>query len=264
MTPELGIHFHVGPARITDGILNDRSIASIVKKANPSSYLVTNKEFKNSLRSSINAVSELDFRQSLHDPKTIGLLQRFENFQEIIFSQQAILGHPKSILNDSKILPGAEEKIGKITSIFAEHELTFHFTIANQYNYFRTLLDELGALELKKKISFQIPSWYEFFCRLLPHCDGANIVIWDFTLPNTLALPFVQSVLGLAPDQIPKDLQTKILENSCEHLKVSSIADRAVPIFTEEEGKLLSEMYRNDIINISNHPELTLIRPTKV
>lgn len=262
MTHEIGVHFHVGPARIANGVLNDRRIVSLMKGAYPSTYLVTNKEFKDTLRSGINAARDLDFRRSLHEPKTIGLLQKIEDFQKVIFSQHAVLGHPQSILKNGRILPGAEEKIGRISSVFSTHELTFHFNIANQMNYLRNFTDELGVQEIRRNIEFRIPSWYEFFCRLLPHCDGANIVIWDFTLPNTLTLPFIENILGLTPDQISNDLQAKILDISCEQLKVSSIANRAVPIFSDGDAKRLRDMYRDDIISISNHPELTLISPS--
>ena len=247
------VNFHIGAPRIAADLIKDIARLKAIRTASHLKILGLN-EFKTHLRSIVNASeSGLDLL-GVRNPNSEGFWTELENTQVVAASEHAMLGHPDKTFSDSQILPRSEQRVERLSSLLGTMGLDLHLTIANQQEY----LARLPAETVMKINTFsRVPSWYELASRIQDVCPDRRLIVWDFTEPEKVGLPFVLALLDLEDSSV--DHLKEPIRESLEHSRIMSRVFRN-NVGDENLNTLLNEQFQQDLDAIDAMDNTVLVR----
>lgn len=124
-------------------------------------------------------------------------------------SQHAVLGKAEDCFLKNKVLPYTEQRIKRVSQIFATVPVTYHLTIQCQIDYISAAMQRTPPHGVWAEPRI-IPSWAELVSRIRAADPRSQIVVWDFERPDKMALAFLTTLLDV--------YESTLIEAIYEHL----------------------------------------------
>lgn len=254
------INFHIGAPRVAMGILQSVARLKQVKSA-PYLELMKPEEYRTHFRHAINAsgdVCDLMAQEAVgEDPFWV----RINGCQLLSASQPGMMTDPKRAFKNGQIMPQAERRIKRLSRVFEDARLDLHLTIVNQVDYIRLLQKDVDPGKIVDEFDDRAPSWYELAARIKAACPERRLLVWDFTDPARMALPFAMEMIGF--DEGSTDLLTPPVNEAIRvGVLLSKILQRDM-VNTEMQA-ILDAQYQKDLQNIDTLENTVLIRADQV
>lgn len=109
-------------------------------------------------------------------------------------SQHALLGKAKDCFLKNRVLPYTEERIKRVSQVFATVPVTYHLTIQCQIDYLNATIQRTPEHGVFSELRI-IPSWAQLVSRIRAADPHSQIVVWDFERPDKMALAFLICLL---------------------------------------------------------------------
>lgn len=294
-TEQMKIIFHMGvhmtdEERLLRCLMKNRDLLSKEDIAIPGPG-----KYRNLLR---NTLAELegepaspDIEQSLYD-QVLGGAQA----SRMVLSWDSFLALPRWALNRQHLYPSAAERCPQLANLFPSAEIEFHLAVRNP----ATLLPELaqnveedGFQSLLRSIDPSLLHWSDTVAMMRSACPDAPITLWcdedtPFIWPDVLravsghsadvslnhtydwfkpvmredGLVKMLSWLGSNPPET-EEQRRRIIAAFLDKFIAEDMADPAdmLPGWTEDTMDALTELYEQDIDQISEMDGVTLITP---
>ncbi len=253
------VNFHIGAPRIASDIVH---VAGKTRDLRHASHcrILTSKEFQKHIRPTVNGTLDVSALVDT-DPEEENFWKSVRECEVLAASQHAMMGHPNVVFKAGTILPKAEHRIERLSALFETTSLDLHLTIMNQLAYLSRLPTNYLTQEDTGGLNDTIPSWFELVGRIRRVCPSRRILVWDFMMPETVALPFVMTVLNVdeaLADAIRKPVSASIAHNNL----ISKVFQKS--ILSEDVSDILHSQYEKDLDNIETMENVVLIRGEKV
>lgn len=254
------INFHIGAPRVAAGVIQSLSALKAVQSAE---YLevLTPEEYREHFGHVVTASDEVPDLTSLgvldEDPFWV----RLDACQLMAASQPTIMGRPKMVFRDGLILPQTERWIHRLSQIFAGTQLDLHLTITNQVDYIRLLQKDVDPSDILGQFDDRAPSWYELVVRIKRTCPQHRLLVWDFTDPAKVALPFAMEMIGF--DEKSADL---LMQHVNEAIRVDVLLSKILKrdVVHQDIQDVLDAQYDKDLQNIGALEDTILIQPGQI
>lgn len=134
------------------------------------------------------------------DPETLRGITEFIHLasalETVAISQPNFFGFSTDVLRPRKSFPLAESRVGRLSGLMGSCEMTFHLVITSQIDYILRMR-RMSAADQLAAIRDARFSWSELVFRLRRGAPERRVVVWDFDRPKAIALPFVETMLGI-------------------------------------------------------------------
>jgi hypothetical protein len=250
------INFHIGAPRIASRIIQS---LSKVKAVSETAYLqfLTPKAYKEHLRAHVNASSDMLQLAAGDRDAEEAFYRRLTRSELLVASQPAMMGHPRDVFREGLILPGAEERVARLSQLFTDQRLDLHLAITNQADYIRILQGDIDMEDVVQSLHDGTPSWHELIERLRRACPERRILVWDFEEPARIALPFAMTMLS-----VDEALIGEMREPIAEAIRVTALMPRILQrnVVPEDFLEELDAQYEDDLTAIEAMENMVLIR----
>ncbi|WP_300058206.1 hypothetical protein [uncultured Roseobacter sp.] len=255
------VNFHIGAPRIADDLIGQAAATPAVR-SDTQVRLIRVGEYKKHLRHLVNAgpLSMEDF--AFETEGSAAFWKDLRDHRIVVASQHALMGHPKRVLRHGVILPHAERRIAKLCALFNGHSMDLHLGITDQARYLLQLPagnrdGDGGRLDFSERV----PSWFDLAARIRESCPNNRIIVWDFSEPDAVALPFVMTLLGVEEDQL--DVMKVAV---ADHVRHQSVLSKLFPreTLTPDVQVLLRRQFEHDLQNLETLQDTIVIRADEV
>ena len=257
-TPD--VNFHIGAPGVASEIMKDLAKNEAVRKDSHTRILRA-EEYRQFLRPKVNASKDITDLIAEEVTEQDRFWKRLSKYQVLAASQHAMLGHPKDVIRKGVILPDAAGRVERLCELFKGHRLDLHVTITRQSNYISGMPpDQLTSEDLEAPTG-GVLSWLEFVSRIRAVSPDNQVLVWDFSDPGKVALPFAMAMLHFEEALVSK-LKTSV-KKSIEYRAVfEKIFDAYVP--NDDICNLLDAQFEADLKGIEALPNTVVIRPSAV
>lgn len=251
------VNFHIGAPRVAADLIKDTAKVKSVRSAKHLRVLKST-EYQAYFRGTVNASKRGIDLLNAADPATDTFWTELRGTQVLVASQHAMLGHPDKAFDDSQILPQSEKRVERLSNMLSGSTLDLHLTISNQRDY----LSALPAEAVRNINTFsRAPSWYELAARIEAVCPDRRLIVWDFTKPEKVALPFVLAMFNLDDGEIDK--LKKPVRTSIAHSRLLSKVFQTKMLDAPLQA-MLGEQFQQDLNAIDAMRNTVLIRSDTV
>jgi hypothetical protein len=198
------------------------------------------------------------------DSEATERLSRFLNPSDVnsctTISVPNLFGYASDVLRSRRPFPLADGRIASLSKLIEAGEARFHLTLINQIDYILRL-PGMSADDQIRAIQHTKFSWAELVHRVRMAAPEIELLVWDFSQPKKVALPFIESMI----DSIGLDLIPQILRGLIADMSVvgSGPFDYTQP---RQVAAIvwLDERYSLDLDAIETMDDVTLFRPESV
>ena len=250
------VNFHIGTPRIASRVIQN---LSKMKSVSGTGYLqfLSPKAYKDHLRAHVNGSEDMVQMAAQNAEAEAAFFRRLTRSELLVASQPAMMGHPRDVFRQGLILPGAEDRVSRLSTLFAGQALDLHLTITNQADYIRMLQGDIAMEPLVEGLHDATPSWHELVLRLRKACPERRILVWDFEEPARIALPFAMTMLSF-----DEALMEELREPVAEAIRVTALLPKILQrtVVPEEFLEELDAQYDDDLTAIEGIDNVVLIR----
>jgi hypothetical protein len=176
--------------------------------------------------------------------------------ETVAFSLPTFFGYPTDALRPRKSFPLAESRVGRLSGLMGSSEMTFHLVIASQVDYILRMR-RISAADRLDAIRDARFSWSELVFRLRRGAPERRVVVWDFDHPKAIALPFVETMLGIEADRLVGEV-LKAISHEATPLGSGPI-DYSDEILARSVARL-DARYEQDLDELENMEGVILVR----
>ncbi|MEE4188549.1 MAG: hypothetical protein V2I76_08910 [Roseobacter sp.] len=257
MTRRNHVNFHIGAPRIADRLVENTAGTQAVR-SDKDIRVLKKVEYQQYFRSLVNGSSKVSELQTDETEELNVFCEGLSAYNTVVASQHAMMGHPKQAFRQFKILPDAENRIERLCGLFPEATVDLHLVISPQEEYLlQTQTNDVTRLSFEKGL----PSWFDLAFRIRNACPDRRLIIWDFSKPTAIALPFVMTMFSL--DEGKMEFIKKPIH---EDLTLQETLSKVVQIegVSQELSAALDAQYSDDLTNIETLPDTVVIRSQDV
>lgn len=255
------INFHIGAPRIADGLIK-HAVATKLFRSDRQVRVLKTGEFQKYLRPFINGSgANPGFSESL-SKDTTDFWEQLSRYKTVVASQHAMMGHPKEVVKNGLLLPNAHKRVEKLSAFFDSTSMDIHLAILDQTQYLSKLpASNITNNTAKLHTSESLPSWFELVSRIRNSCPNNRLIIWDFSNPTAIALPFVMTILNL--DEVKLE---KMKKPVADYFRQKSIMARIVQGNDLDNNFCykLDEQFENDLDNLETLENTIIVRSEDV
>lgn len=194
------------------------------------------------------------------DPETVRGIREFihlaSSVETVAISQPTFFGLSTDALRPRKSFPLAESRVGRLSGLIGSCEMTFHLVITSQIDYILRMR-RMSAADRLTAIRDARFSWSELVFRLRRGAPERSVVVWDFDRPKAIALPFVETMLGIEADRLVKEV-LKAISREATPLGSGPI-EYSDEILARAVARL-DARYEQDLDELENMEGVTLVR----
>ncbi|WP_299962081.1 hypothetical protein [uncultured Roseobacter sp.] len=249
------VKFHIGAPCLAANLVKRASDLPEIGGDGDLHVLPTDK-YRQHLRSFVNTGEE-NFNLTLAERRKQDKFRaRLGQYKYLSASQHVMLSHAKSTIRDGIILPGAEARVERLASAFQKSPLELHLTITGLTRYLHSLHAAHRSGSLSEYVSGSIPSWSEAVRRIREASEAFRLVVWDFSDPARVALPFTMTLLHAREawrGAITRPVDQIVLQE--DTLERMFVRER----FSAELTGLLQSRYAQDLEEIAQLENTVLI-----
>ena len=255
------INFHVGAPRIAEDLIREAATEPTVT-ADEQLRVLRPWEYKKHLRSLVNDGMLGIEPLGADSDQSAKLCAHLAGFQTVVVSEHAMTAHPKQVLKQGVILPNAEQRLARLSMLLSDFDMDLHLAITDQAQYLSQLPVRNAAARADRfDLSERVPSWFELVSRIRNACLRNRIVVWDFSDPKSVALPFVMTMLNLEE----QELETMRASVS-DYVRRKSVLAELFPSahLGSDAAELLLQTYKQDLDNLEALENTVVIRASKM
>lgn len=224
------------------------------------------------------------------------LLDGADHPDRMLLSNENFFSVPKVAINKGVIYPGAEIKLARFCEVFAQDQVELFLAIRNPATFFPAMFAQSPTddfLDFMNGADARHVLWSELIQRLRDHVPQAAITVWCNEDTPMLWAQLVRDMAGLEHNEKiigGFDLLTEIMSKEGmkrfrgylkEHPNMNEMQKRRViaafldkfaledeleeevdlPGWTDDMVDALSELYDEDVFQISRIPGVTMIEP---
>jgi len=249
------LNFHLGVPGLMAELFHSLAVCEPIQSADDL-HLVPSAEYRALFPEVVNG-------RAGTTPASPETLKRIEEFAQrasaidtVAISQHSVFGVPADVLRPRKSFPLAESRVERLSGLVGPCEMTFHLAINSQIDYILRMrrMPEADRLMAIREAKF---SWSELVFRIRRGAPDRNLVVWDFDHPKAIALPFVETMLGIEAH----DLKQQILKAILPETKPigSGPIDYSDPGLASAVARL-DERYELDLDDIDKMDGVRLVR----
>lgn len=250
------INFHIGAPRIASRIVQTLGKMQPTL-GTPHVEMLSQKDYKNYFRHLVNGSNDILTLATQDGRAQAAFLGQLRGAELLVASQPGLMGHPRDVFRDGLILPGAEDRVARLSQIFIDTDLDLHLAITHPADYLRALQGDISLTKVMGGFHGSVPSWLEFATRLRRACPNRRLLVWDFEAPDKVALAFAMTMLSVDETHL-----TGLKAPVAEALQVSTL----LPMIMDQQAvpnDLMAQLdarYEEDLNALDQLDNTVLIR----
>jgi hypothetical protein len=257
MTNRNHVNFHVGAPRIADRLI-EKTAATQAIRSDKDIRVLKKAEYQQYFRSLINGSGDASDLLQNETEERHAFCQELTAYTTVVASQHAMMGHPKQALKQSQILPEAEKRIERMCRLFPASTVDLHLAINDQKEYLlQTLSSDVARLNTEQ----DLPSWFDLALRIRDVCPDRRLIIWDFSNPNAISVPFVMTMFALDEGKMDQ-VKKPIYDDLSLKETLSKVVQKAH--VSEELSAALDAQYDDDLARLEALVDTVVIRSRDV
>lgn len=223
----------------------------------PHVEMLNQKDYKKYFRHLVNGSNDILNLATQDGRAQAAFLGNLRGADLLVASQPGLMGHPRDVFRDGMILPGAEDRVARLSQIFVDTDLDLHLAITHPADYLRALQGDIALTKVMDGFHNTVPSWLEFAVRLHKACPNRRLLVWDFEAPDKIALAFAMTMLSVDETHL-SDLKAPV----AEALRVSTL----LPMIMDQQAvpndlmARLDAQYEEDLNALDRLDNTVLIR----
>ncbi len=255
------INFHVGAPRIAEDLIREAATEPAVAR-DAQLRVLRPREYKRHLRLLVNEGPSEGALFGLDSEESATFRAHLAEFQTVVASEHAMTAHPVHALKQGVIMPNAGQRIARLSTLLSTFEMDLHLAITDQAQYLSQLPVRNAAARAERfDLSERVPSWFDLVARIRAACPRNRIIVWDFSDPTAVALPFVMTVMNLEVQEL-ETMRASVLEFVRRKSVLSALFPSAQ--LGSDVAQLLRQTFEQDLDTIETLDNTVMIRASQM